>query len=74
MKARDIQIGGDHYKNSKHQPYEVLLERHGYECFRGACLKDIDKYLARYKDNQLEDYKKAQHLLAWLIEETEKKQ
>ena len=67
----DKQVGGDHYKGTKHQPLQVCLDRHGYQAFRGACLCKIDKYLARSKDDRLEDYRKAQHVLNLLIEVTE---
>ena len=73
-KSSTKQVGGSHYKDSPHQPLEIVLETEGYEAFKGACLTKIYKYLQRKKDYRLEDFKKAQHVLGWLIEETENEQ
>ena len=69
--AMKTQVGGSHYKNSPHQPLEIVLDTEGYEAFRGACLVKVYKYLQRKKNNRLEDYRKAQHVLMMLIEEEE---
>ena len=66
--SRDTQIGGDHYKNSEHQPLEIVLDTEGYEAFRGACLVKVYKYLQRKKLSRTEDYRKAQHIISWLVE------
>ena len=71
LPSRDQQVGGSHYKDSEHQPLEIVLHTEGYEAFRGACLVKIYKYLQRKKVNRTEDYKKAQHILNWLVEESE---
>ena len=69
--ARHAQVGGDHYsKMGDFAPLNVCLQRHGFEAFRGACLVKIDKYLSRDKVDMIEDYGKAQHVLAYLKEET----
>ena len=69
--CRNEQVGGDHYKNSMHQPLEIVLDTEGYEAFKGACLTKVYKYLQRRKSDRLKDYKKAQHILNWLVEETQ---
>lgn len=71
--SKDIQVGGDHYKTMKHQPLEIVLDTEGYEAFRGACLCKVYKYIGRKKESRLEDYRKAQHILNWLVEEEEKR-
>lgn len=73
MAANDIQIGGEHYKKLGTQPwdvYEKWLGKEGFSGFlRGSCIK----YLVRYKDKGgVQDLKKAQHVLARLIELEEK--
>ena len=68
---RDKQVAGQHYKNSSHQPLEIVLHTEGYEAFRGACLTKIYKYLQRHKGERLEDFQKAQHIMDWLVEETQ---
>jgi len=70
--SKEKQVGGDHYKNSEHQPLEIVLHTEGYEAFRGACLTKVYKYLQRHKGDRLEDYRKAQHILDWLVEETDR--
>jgi hypothetical protein len=78
MKARDRQIGGDHYKRMDIEPWDVvdtwsLEQRIGY--YRGGALK----YLMRMgsKDESAEEIAKGQHymekLLEILIEEMPKK-
>lgn len=68
-RANDIQIGGNHYKDSGIQPWEVvdtwpLDQRIGF--YRGNALK----YAMRMgtKDEQLTEIKKAQHYLQKLVE------
>ena len=69
--SRDRQVAGSHYKNSAHQPLEIVLHTEGYEAFKGACLTKVYKYLQRHKGERLEDFQKAQHILDWLVEETQ---
>lgn len=69
MAARDMQIGGDHYKNMAVEPWDVvdswpLEQRIGY--YRGNVLK----YTMRMgsKDENLQELNKALHYLKKLIE------
>lgn len=61
--ARDSQVGGDHYKRYKIQPWDIW-EEYDLDAFTGAILK----YLLRDKADRLEDLKKARHTLDRLIE------
>jgi Protein of unknwon function (DUF3310). len=61
--ARSVQVGGDHYKKFKHQPWDIIDE-HDLNYYEGQVLK----YLLRRKGNRLEDLKKARHVLDKLIE------
>lgn len=68
--ARQGQVGGDHYRKHKIQPWDIW-EAYGLNAFEGA----IIKYLLRYKDkNGVEDLKKARHTLDKLIEIEEGKE
>jgi len=67
MKAREHQEGGNHYKDRVIQPLDIIKE---YEL--GFLEGNVLKYLLRYKDKGgVEDLKKAQHYLDFLIEENE---
>ena len=69
MSVNDIQHGGDHYKDVKFQPWDVVLDWNlGY--LDGTALK----YISRWKKkNGLEDIKKAIHFLEKLVEVEENK-
>lgn len=57
MKALDVQIGGNHYKNMKMQPVELFAKT---RCT--AFQANIWKYITRYKyKNGAEDIKKCMH-------------
>lgn len=60
---RDAQVGGDHYRRHRIQPWDIWLE-YGLNAFEGAILK----YLLRRKGDRVEDLKKARHTLDRLIE------
>ncbi len=62
-RARAAQVGGDHYRKHKIQPWDIWQE-YGLNAFEGA----IIKYLLRRKGSRLEDLKKARHTLDRLIE------
>ena len=61
--SRDRQVGGDHYRQRKIQPWDIWQE-YGLNAFEGAVLK----YLLRRKGDRVEDLKKARHTLDRLIE------
>lgn len=61
--ARNDQVGGDHYRTLKIQPWDIAIE-YGLSYIEGSALK----YLLRRKANRLEDLRKAAHCLRKLIE------
>lgn len=67
MKADDIQIGGQHYKDMGIQPWEFFEANFTKEQFSAYLKMEIIAYLMRNK-NGLEDILKAQHIIAKLVE------
>ena len=63
--ALNIQIGGDHYKNYKIQPFDFI--HYNNIPFAEGC---IIKYICRYKNKgtPIEDLKKIKHYVDLLIE------
>lgn len=62
--AKDIQIGGDHYKTMKIQPI-VFITTNGIPFVEG----NVIKYMCRWKSkNGIEDLVKARHYIDLLIE------
>ena len=64
-KATDKQVGGNHYKDKKLQPWDIIdaLDLNFYE---GNALK----YLIRYREkNGVEDLKKSIHYIEKMIED-----
>jgi len=71
--TRDVQVGGDHYKDKAIQPWDAMQSWMSAEQFEGYLRGNIIKYIARYPDKQgLEDIRKAQHYLEKLINIKEK--
>ena len=64
--ASERQVGGEHYKKYKIQPWDIVDE-YGLDFYAGNALK----YLLRDKTDRLEDLKKARHYLDKLIEKME---
>ncbi len=65
MSAKDVQIGGSHYKDMAIQPIDFIT-RNGLGFSEGC----IIKYVCRYKHkNGVEDLRKARHYLDLLIEQ-----
>jgi hypothetical protein len=65
--TKDKQVGGDHYKGRKLQPWD-LWEAFDLDPWEANALK----YLLRWKDkNGVEDLKKAVHYIEYLIEREE---
>lgn len=64
------QVGGDHYASKAIQPWEAMQAWMTPDQFIGFLRGNAVKYLARAgsKGDALEDYRKAQHYLARLIE------
>ena len=62
--ALDYQVGGNHYQQMAYQPLTFIVEQK-----LKFCEGNIIKYIARYKyKNGLQDLKKAQHYLKFLLE------
>jgi|GEM_PF-1490271 len=62
--VNDIQIGGNHYKDTAIQPWDFIISN-GLGYLEG----NIVKYVSRYpKKGGLEDLRKAKHYLDKLIE------
>ncbi len=65
MKNPETQVGGSHYNKMKIQPVTFIMEN-GLSYAQG----NVIKYVCRYKDkNGLEDLKKAQQYIGFLINE-----
>jgi hypothetical protein len=63
MSATDRQVGGEHYKGRKHQPWDIADEwnlDHWSAC--------AVKYILRDKDDKIEDLEKAIHCLEYRVE------
>lgn len=72
MKAKDKQVGGDHYKNLKIQPVEYIMANN-----LNYCVGNVIKYVTRYKQKGainkqkggIIDLEKAKHYIDLLIEQ-----
>ncbi len=69
MRAKDRQVGGDHYKNMAVEPWDVVdtwprEQRIGY--YRGGALKYIMRMGS--KDVSAQEIAKAQHYIQKLLE------
>jgi Holliday junction resolvase-like predicted endonuclease len=64
MSALDVQIGGEHYKNSIIQPVEYIVANN-----LGFCEGNVVKYITRWQKKGGEaDLLKARHYIDLLIE------
>ena len=62
--AKDIQIGGDHYKDMAIQPVEFILANH-----LGFCEGNVIKYICRWQQkNGKQDLEKARHYIDLLLD------
>ena len=69
VSANEIQIGGDHYKSKKVQPWDAMECWMSPEQFEGFLRGNVIKYIARYKDKDgMKDVQKARHYLDKLLE------
>ena len=57
-KAKDTQVGGDHYKGLEYQPFHLALDCSGSPAFIKAA-----KYLTREKNDRKENLRKAYHCI-----------
>lgn len=63
-KAKDRQVGGDHYKTFPVQPTEYIMKNN-----LGFAEGNAIKYITRYKEKGgVEDLEKAKHYIDLLIE------
>jgi hypothetical protein len=61
---REVQVGGDHYRNMTIQPIDFIMANG-----LGFCEGNVIKYVTRYPfKNGLEDLKKARHYIDLMIE------
>ena len=64
MSAKDIQVGGSHYKDMKIQPVEYIVANN-----LGYCEGNVVKYVSRWKSKGgVDDLRKARHYIDLLIE------
>lgn len=64
MSAKDIQVGGSHYKDMKIQPVEYIVANN-----LGYCEGNVVKYISRWKSKGgVDDLRKARHYIDLLIE------
>ncbi len=62
---RDIQVGGDHYKQGSIQPMEYIMAND-----LGFAEGNVVKYITRHRlKNGIEDVKKARHYLDFILKE-----
>lgn len=66
----ELIVNQSHYTNKGiHEPIKVMMDTFTGEEYRGYLNGNVLKYMLRYKDkNGVEDLKKAQTYLTWLIE------
>jgi len=67
MSANDTQVGGDHYKNQKVQPWDFIVSN-GLGYLEGCVIKYVSRHALK---GGRTDLLKAQHYLAKLIEQSE---
>ena len=63
-------ISPSHYGlfDGKHETIDLIKDRLGAEAFKGYCEGNVIKYLMRrHRKNGVEDLRKAQKYLEWLI-------
>ena len=62
--AKEVQIGGNHYKSGSIEPWDVFMD---WRLDPWLC--NVIKYIQRHnKKNGIEDLKKAQHYLSFVIQ------
>ena len=67
--SNDVQVGGNHYRSKKVQPWDAMDAWMSKEEFAGFLRGNAIKYLARCNDKGgIEDVKKAQHYITKLLE------
>jgi len=71
--AKDIQVGGSHYKDLKIQPSDYIYENN-LNWYQGNAIKYLSRYNSKNSDTakQIEDLNKAIHYIQLLIEKIDK--
>lgn len=73
VKVENDPISPNHHKTGKIEVIEYLRDKMSPEGFQGFCMGNVLKYVSRHQHkNGVEDLKKAQVYLGWLIESEEK--
>ena len=73
--ASQYQVGGDHYRAKKVQPWTAMEAWMSRAEFEGFLRGNVIKYIARYRDKDgLKDVYKAKHYLERLVELLEETQ
>ena len=63
--SKDMQVGGNHYKNMAIQPVDYILANK-----LGYCEANVVKYISRWKvKGGVDDLRKAKHYIDMLIED-----
>ena len=62
------QVGGDHYKKLKLEPFEVTLANFGYDGLAASVFTEVQKYMQREKGDHIENLNKAKHCIDIQIE------
>ena len=66
-------ISPNHYKFGEIEVIDYIRDKLSPDMFQGFCMGNVLKYVSRHKHkNGVEDLKKAQVYLGWLIESEEK--
>lgn len=69
QQAQKHQVGGNHYVKLEIQPWDAMKCWMTHEEFKGFLRGNAIKYLARDKDENVLDLRKARHYIDKLIEE-----
>jgi len=71
--AKDIQVGGSHYKDLKIQPSDYIYENN-LNWYQGNAIKYLSRYNSKNSDTakKIEDLNKAIHYIQLLIEKIDK--
>ena len=64
----DKQIGGDHYRSQKIQPFEYTYAIYGIEGLRASVHTKVNKYMTRDKGTPIQDLQKAIHCMEILLD------
>lgn len=72
VKAADRQVGGDHYRQTDIQPWDIW-KAYGLDPWQAGIIKYILRAGRKENVPALQDYEKARHYLDYLIEQEQEK-